>query len=462
MLQSRVRLATAALLLTLLAVYLPDLGHGFLRDDFAWIRSSRLSGLADLPRLFATDNGFYRPLVSLSFAINHAIFGLSPGGYGLTNLLLMLAAAAALFSLTRASGQSPGTALTAAGLWALNPHSIPMAVLWISGRTSLLLTLFCLLAARAVLKEKRIAAALCCLAALLSKEEAVLLPAILFLWAGLSLEGGLGFRWRQALARSWPLLLTVLPYALLRARTAAYLPQNAPAYYRPRLSLPSLLANALEYADRSLTLGLALLLLLWLASRQRPQLEASDRLRIVQGLTLALGGFGLTVFLPVRSSLYVCLPAAGTALATAAVAGALWRNLGETGQRRLLLAGLLLPLVLIPTYRGRARRWVTPADVSRAVMIELARNPAPAGVVTVIHDAPGRASVAGAFGTHVQDALALATGTTQPRVWIDPPPPLWESAGLRPPQPSEEVREFALRGGHLAPATSSDRTPSVL
>ena len=458
-------LAAAVLLLTLGVLYLPDAGHGFLRDDFAWIRASRLSGLGDLPRLFATDNGFYRPLVNLSFALNHAVFGLSPLGYGLTNLLLMLAAAAALFGLTRASGLPPGTPLVATALWALNPHSIPMAVLWISGRTSLLLTVFCLLAARSVVKDQRPAAALWCLAALLSKEEAVLLPAILFLWAGLAVEKGLGFRWRQALVRTWPLLLTVVPYALLRARTAAYLPQTAPAYYRPTLSPSLLLANALEYADRSLTLGLVLLLLLWLVSRKRPHLEAAERLGIARGLILALGSFGVTLFLPVRSSLYVCLPATGTALAIAAVAGALWRNVGQAGQRRLLAGGLFLPLLLVPTYRARARRWVTPADVSHAVFMELAQSPAPAGAVTVIHDATGRASVAGAFGTHVQDALALATGASRPRVWLDPPPPLWESTGLRPPRPGEKVHEFTLRDGHLVPgvaATPSGRAPTVL
>lgn len=451
-------LAAAVLLLTLGVLYLPDVGHGFLRDDFAWIRASRLSGLGDLPRLFVTDNGFYRPLVSLSFALNHAVFGLSPLGYGLTNLLLMLATAAALFGLTRASGLPPGTALFATALWVLNPHSIPMALLWISGRTSLLLTLFCLLAARSIVKDRRYSAALWCLAALLSKEEAVLLPAILFLWAGLTAEKGLRFRWRQALVRSWPLVLTLVPYALLRARTAAYLPSNAPAYYRPTLSPSLLLANALEYADRSLTFGVAVLLLLWLLSRKRLHLEPMEHLWIAQGLILALGGFGVTFFLPVRSSLYVCLPAAGTALAIAAVAGALWRNVGQAGQRRLLVAGLLLPILLVPVYRGRARRWVAPADVSRAVLAELAQNPAPAGVVTVIHDATGtRASVAGAFGTLAQDAVALATGARATRVWVEPPPPLWQSAGLQPPQPGERVRHFTLRGGRLLPA--ADATP---
>lgn len=460
MAQRRVLLAAVLCLLTLGGLYLPDLGHGFLRDDFAWIRSSRLATLADAPRLLATHTGFYRPLVSLSFALNHALFGLSPLGYGLTNLLLMLAGAGALFALARSLGFPSGAALLAAAYWALNPHSIPMAVLWISGRTSLLLTLFGLLAARSTVKDRRLAAALWCLAALLSKEEAVLLPAILFMWTGLSVDGGLGFRWRQALQRSWPLFLTLVPYALLRARTAAYLPTNAPAYYQPTLHPLGLLRNALEYADRSLTLGAGLLLLLWLVSRKSPRLAPRERLWVAQGLILTLGGFGLTLFLPVRSSLYVCFPAAGAALVVAVVAGALWRQLSQTGERRLLVAGLLLPILLIPVYRRRARRWVIPADVSRAVMSQLARSAAP-GVVTVIHDATGtRASVAGAFGVLAQDAIVLATGDPTARLWIDPP---LSGSRLKPPEPGDRARHFTLRGGLLVEeGAPSNRPPTVL
>jgi hypothetical protein len=41
-------------------IYLPDIGHGFVKDDFRWIDVGRLASLADLPRLLAADVGFYR------------------------------------------------------------------------------------------------------------------------------------------------------------------------------------------------------------------------------------------------------------------------------------------------------------------------------------------------------------------------------------------------------------------
>jgi len=59
-----------------------------------------------------------------------------------SGLLLLLTAAAVLGSLAVAFGMSRGSAIVAAGLWALNFHGIEMPLLWISGRTALLVTTF--------------------------------------------------------------------------------------------------------------------------------------------------------------------------------------------------------------------------------------------------------------------------------------------------------------------------------
>ena len=55
--------------------YLPDIGHGFIKDDFAWILHGRLDGVQDAVALFGRSLGFYRPLVALSFGGNTALFG---------------------------------------------------------------------------------------------------------------------------------------------------------------------------------------------------------------------------------------------------------------------------------------------------------------------------------------------------------------------------------------------------
>ena len=80
------------------------------------------------------------------------------------------------------------------------------------------------------------------------------------------------------------------------------------------------------------------------------------------GAVWALAGFAVTMFLPVRSSLYACFPSVGVALAGAAIASALWRA-GSAEQRRVAAAvALILPVLLIPDLSaekrqvGRARR----------------------------------------------------------------------------------------------------------
>src|SRR5262245_5220459 len=169
--------------LFLVFVYGFDVGHGFVKDDFGWILTSRLQGVEDLRRLVGSDTGFFRPMVSLSFAVNHALFGLQPLGYGLTNLALLLACVATLVGLLRALGFGAGVAIGVALLWALNFQGINMAVLWISGRTALLVTLWSIGAAWAWTRSHRTAAACLTMAAMWSKEEAFALPAILAAWS---------------------------------------------------------------------------------------------------------------------------------------------------------------------------------------------------------------------------------------------------------------------------------------
>ena len=49
------------MLLVIAAVYLPDIGRGFVKDDFGWIRDARVARV-DLVRLVQLSHpGFYRP-----------------------------------------------------------------------------------------------------------------------------------------------------------------------------------------------------------------------------------------------------------------------------------------------------------------------------------------------------------------------------------------------------------------
>lgn len=430
-------LLAAAPLLALAAIYLPDLGHGFVKDDFAWILGSRVSGAAGWLDVFQRHNGFYRPLVSLSFTLNERLFGLHAFGYGLTNFGLVLAVMAGIHLLARSLGMAAGAAALAASLWALNPHGVGGAILWISGRTSLLLIVFALAAAIALTRRHLALASLFCLLALFSKEEAVLLPAILLAWAGLDTEAGpAAWNWRRA----WPWAAAAVPplavYFLLRSRTAAFLPLSAPDYYRLTFAPAAVGRNVLEYADRGCTFMAAVLVLLALATRRLPRPDARERAWIVRGLAWLAGGFGITVFVPVRSSLYACFPSVGAAIAAAALATSLWRQASPRARRAVQVAALVLPFALIPLHRARNARMVRTAELSDAVLRQVRPLSArlAAGDVLVLEDDPGaRVNVRNAFGTLVVDAVRLWTGVPEPRVWVDPPLPEWQQAGLRQP-----------------------------
>jgi Flp pilus assembly protein TadD len=96
-----------------------------------------------------------RPVVQLSFVLNHAIHGLDVGGYHLVNLLLHLAAALLLFGVVRRTLASPALAprfgahatplaFCVALLWEVHPL-LSDSVTYISGRTEILAGLFLLM-----------------------------------------------------------------------------------------------------------------------------------------------------------------------------------------------------------------------------------------------------------------------------------------------------------------------------
>src|SRR5918994_2309913 len=168
--KQRVTIATAAFVLTAawLLAYGSTIPGGFIKDDFAWVYHSRLESWASVYQLFARAEGFYRPIVSLSFGITEAFFDNNPVPYAITNVALALGCAVAIFGLARALGLPAWAAVLAAAIWAFNFHGINMAVAWLSGRTSLFATLFAALSALSLTRGKPVVAGLWCFAALMS------------------------------------------------------------------------------------------------------------------------------------------------------------------------------------------------------------------------------------------------------------------------------------------------------
>jgi hypothetical protein len=448
----RVALWSLVPLLALLAAYARDVGHGFLKDDFGWIAGSRCDGPLGWLELFTRHNGFYRPLVSASFALDERLFGMNAMAYGLTNLGLVVIAMAGIAWLAERLGLGWGFGLVAAGLWGLNPHGIGFSVLWISGRTSLLVTVFALLAAVAAVSGRMVLAAVALLGALLSKEEAALLPFVLAVWAGLSPELRARFDRRRAAWTCGILLLPLVAYLVLRMRTTAYLPWSAPTFYRATLDPSHVLRNVLEYVDRACTAGAIAVLVSALILWRWPRLDARERYWLALGAVWLVGGYGPTVLLPVRSSLYALLPSVGAVLAAAALLHALWRVATPGRRRALLVAGVVVPFALLPVYRSRNVRLARDARFSSQALQEIAgaREALAAGRMLVLYDnAPGgKVGLQSSFGTLVQEAVRVTTGIPTARVWVEPPPADWRAAGLAPPG-NEETVAFRVRDGRL-------------
>jgi tetratricopeptide (TPR) repeat protein len=175
-----------------------SLSNGFVSDDtYQVVRNAFVRSLANLPYAFTTSvwsfaaddvvfsiDPYYRPLFNVLFSFNYFIFGLTPWGWHLTNILLHAAVAWMVFVVCSEIGKSKWPALIAASLFAVHPvHAESVA--WVSGATDPLMALFLLPAFYFYIRFRRkggrkflVAVAVFYLCGLLSKETAIALPLI--------------------------------------------------------------------------------------------------------------------------------------------------------------------------------------------------------------------------------------------------------------------------------------------
>ena len=173
------------------AVYLNSLHNQFVFDDLPLIRDNpSIRNLARLPAyLFAgIDNAPYRPLRWISYAIDYRFSGLNPVAYHASNIILHCVTAIILYLTIAALTGSGRTAFFAACLFAVHPVHTD-SVTYISGRRDILSTLFYLLGFFIFLRSRQknrpgllSLALVSYLLAIASKEMAVTLPAIFFIY----------------------------------------------------------------------------------------------------------------------------------------------------------------------------------------------------------------------------------------------------------------------------------------
>ena len=188
--------AGAALCLLVAVSYFPALSAGFVWDDMVLTGSTSLrtwSGLAEIwftPSGLSQHEGHYWPLLYTLFWLEHKLWGLTPLGYHVVNLLLHTGVVLLLWRLLRRLGV-PG-AWFAAAVFAVHPLHVE-SVAWVIGRKDILATLFYLSSVLAYIRFTEmprggrrgghyLLAMMLFVLGLLSKSITVTLPAALLLW----------------------------------------------------------------------------------------------------------------------------------------------------------------------------------------------------------------------------------------------------------------------------------------
>jgi Flp pilus assembly protein TadD len=324
-----------------------------------------------------TTGGLFRPLTTLSFAVNYAVHGRSPFGYHLVNLLLHVAASLLVLSLARRLAEAtmpdraPWVALVAGLLFAVHPAHVE-AIAPIVGRKELLSTTLVLAAMLVAFSGRGAARSLGRLAAsvglgavaILANEGAAVFP-LLYGIVAVAVPGAAGIvdgpgftdgKSRRALLRvvaiSGVLLLSLVPYLLARglprgvpleAQWLAGVPRSTVTYTTSRilaeyvrlLSFPGFLGTDFAYAARVQHVtrpgaDLFLSMLAWLplvvgalALLRRFPLTSAGILWTFGALLPVLHIFPIGVLMAERLTY---LPSAGFCIAAGALVGSLRRT----------------------------------------------------------------------------------------------------------------------------------------
>ena len=173
------------LLAVVLGLYWNTLGHEFVHDDLTLIQQNRTVTELRWGDIFS--HRVYRPVRTLTYALNYWAGGLDPTGYHLFNLLLHALNSILVYWLFRAVTGRRTLAVAGALLFAAHPVQTA-AVAYVSGRKDLLAAFFILAGCLSFLSYRdsgRRRHLLLCLACLvlgvLAKELVIVLPALLLL-----------------------------------------------------------------------------------------------------------------------------------------------------------------------------------------------------------------------------------------------------------------------------------------
>ena len=207
-----------------LSIYFNSLGGDFIWDDAGLVKDNiYIRNWSGLPQVFTKNiwagckegSSVYRPLQMVTYIADYSLWKLDVRGYHFSNILLHLAAALALYWLVNLLFNQRILALFSSLLFISHPVQVE-AVSYISGRADSLVTIFILVSFIFYLKflqTKKITAwVMACFSfilALLSRENALILPALLILYH-------YAFKKKLETKPFWPLLGITGGYIILR------------------------------------------------------------------------------------------------------------------------------------------------------------------------------------------------------------------------------------------------------
>ncbi len=319
-------------------VYSPALRFPFVLDDWwqilqnEWVQSWRFVPGYFLGHVWPhlgthPPANYYRPLNFVWLQVNHTVFGLAPGGWHASAILLHLLATLLGYQVVRRASGRVLVAFAAALTFGIHPmrHEV---VGWVSGATESLWSVFFLVAFLAYLQSREnyrwrwMSVSYCFYAAaLLSKETAILLPVIVGTHAWLYGVQHDAEERQAAGRRSWEATRLALSYVPIAAVYIAVRLSVLRAFSHPKdavslgtlaLSLPSV---AFFYARQ------------WLAPYQAS----------------AFYGLGLQSHFNVA---YVLLPL----LALLMIFAVLWVERERLGRREVIFASVWMVALILPAF----------------------------------------------------------------------------------------------------------------
>lgn len=362
------------------------IGHGYIHDDFYHLYTVNFFSVMD--GITKNFHGFYTPVQWLSFKLDWMIWGWQPLAFTYMNLAIHLINISLIYLLALKLWCSRDAAQwTALGYSLLYPGNT-WAVMWISTRGHLLVTLFdlcALLATLWCLRTKKykyagvVVVGICIILAVFSKESGITVP---FLIISIILyerrRSGLSAGARTAAVI---ILLVISPviiftYLYLRWKSGAIpISFSAPSWYTYTPEIKVVIENIFRYSLRTFGITIAISAAVVFTQRLRGYrisgcILNKDNLILCAALfIISLSPF---VMMKMRSGIYTYLPG----IAAALLLGSILHNLSNSkliGAKRynkyiVSLPNIIVIIALCMLTIGHSLRWKAMAEANSELL----------------------------------------------------------------------------------------------